>query len=159
MKLEIEHLSEQLRIQSEERKKDSARHNHQIGELESKLADALDQIEAFDFKLRDAVKQKEIDVKTQYECRINRNGEVISDLRRENEKLKNELDEANSTIEKMKAESADANSGLASSVSELKSKLRSAQAKTREMKQTIAKKDSLIVKIEAEIRELKAKKA
>ena len=37
LKLEIEHLTEQLRIQSDERKKDNARHNHQISEMEGEL--------------------------------------------------------------------------------------------------------------------------
>lgn len=107
LKLEIEHLTEQLRIQSDERKKDNARHNHQINELENELK---------------ATQQRLVEKTKELEA-------AKHDLE--------PLDEENKRLQKELLEQKDINQGLISTVNELKERVKKhlARIKTLEGKQ------------------------
>ena len=107
LKLEIEHLTEQLRIQSDERKKDNARHNHQINELENELK---------------ATQQRLVEKTKELEA-------AKHDLE--------PLDEENKRLQKELLEQKDINQGLISTVNELKERVKKhlARIKTLEDKQ------------------------
>ena len=110
LKLEIEHLTEQLRIQGDERKKDNARYNQQIKELEETNCELL----------------------TKHDCDENN----IFGLIREIDRIK-PLDEENKRLQNELMEQKDINAGLISTVNELKEKIKKhlARIKALESKQ------------------------
>lgn len=107
MKLEIEHLTEQLRIQSDERKKENARYNQQIKDLEVEL-------KRLGNELLEATRYVE-----------------------ETNKLFKPLEDDNRRLTKELLEQKDINQGLISTVNELKERVKKhlARIKTLEGKQ------------------------
>ena len=110
LKLEIEHLTEQLRIQGDERKKDNAKYNQQIKDLEGTNCELL----------------------TKHDCDKNN----IAGLLREIDRIK-PLDEENKRLQNELMEQKDINAGLISTVNELKEKIKKhlARIKSLESKQ------------------------
>lgn len=101
LKLEIEHLTEQLRIQSDERKKDNARHNQQIKDLEVELKRVGNELlEA-----------------TRY---VDETNKLLKPLEDDNRRLTKEL-----------LEQKDINQGLISTVNELKERVKKHQARIK----------------------------
>lgn len=107
LKLEIEHLTEQLRIQSDERKKENARYNQQIKDLEVEL-------KRLGNELLEATRYVE-----------------------ETNKLFKPLEDDNRRLTKELLEQKDINQGLISTVNELKERVKKhlARIKTLEGKQ------------------------
>lgn len=107
LKLEIEHLTEQLRIQSDERKKDNARHNHQIKDLEVELKRVGNEL-------------------LEATCYVEETNKLLKPLEDDNRRLTKELQEQK-----------DINQGLISTVNELKERVKKhlARIKTLEGKQ------------------------
>jgi len=110
LKLEIEHLTEQLSIQGDERKKDNARYNQQIKDLEETNCELL----------------------TKQDC----DEHNIAGLLREIDRIK-PLDEENKRLQNELMEQKDINAGLISTVNELKEKIKKhlARIKALEAKQ------------------------
>lgn len=110
LKLEIEHLTEQLRIQGDERKKENARYNQQIKDLEETNEKLHNKVYCYDAMVLD--RDKEID--------------RLKPLDEENKRLNQEL-----------LEQKDINQGLISTVNELKDRVKKhlARIKALESKQ------------------------
>ena len=117
LKLEIEHLTEQLRIQSDERKKDNARYNQKISELEDELEETTSVKDFFKNSYKELI-------------------DDFVDAKNEIARIK-PLDEENQRLQKELLEQKDINQGLISTVNELKERVKKhlARIKTLEGKQ------------------------
>ena len=132
LKLEVEHLQEQLRIQGDERKKEKARANHEIADLERQVNELNTHL------------SQQMSVSSGYVAQTATLEQQVKDLKEQLKEatglaaeLKSELSETRITL----AQKEDMLSGMTSSVIELKEKTKkqAARIKTLEEKVKAAK--------------------